>query len=614
MGKGKGREVERWDPPNSVMPKLPFPAWGATSKFIRHSEGCCVVKAVERKNDYAENAPKVDVPKEQEGLSYPVSKIEKSSHNYGCDQIADIKLPPLLIGPKLIEDGGTKFVPTIPISDNPLQIHAPILIEKIKGVTASNHHNPAAPAKIDPEPLMSYPTLPVEHGSKYSTQNFGCSGSGLKVQKESTLFGPGNRDTGDRNAAVIEGKNKFLPDQSGTASNAPKPNSTSKPMHGPKLPDIEVSHAYGPVPARIAPAEARMEMPGPVYEATANNLYENIPERVHGELIFAGPKFPNKSNQIVESNVYAPVEERQRGHLINVGPVIGSPYEPIQHDNKFIPESKRVDPQLAMCGPKFRGVSDGSLYNITQERAPCEGERLMTAPAFPGIEAQHKYGPVEPPLAPVEKIKTDKPYSTPKAPGIEASNKYNLEPLENGFPEHAKPVGPPLTAPKYPGIEESHKYGPITERKVAPKDICVPVYTEHGDNKYCHIPERQPGELIQQAPVFRGVESKNVYAPVEEKVKGHLLNVGPVIGSPYEPIQHDNKYIPEIRRAESQLVLAGPKFRGVSDSSLYNITPERAPIDGERLMTAPCFPGIEAQNNFGPAVYSCEPLVPPKKD
>ena len=79
MGKGKGREVERWDPPNSVMPKLPFPAWGATSKFIRHSEGCCVVKAVERKNDYAENAPKVDVPKEGEGLSYPVSKIEKSS-------------------------------------------------------------------------------------------------------------------------------------------------------------------------------------------------------------------------------------------------------------------------------------------------------------------------------------------------------------------------------------------------------------------------------------------------------------------------------------------------------------------------------------------------------
>merc|ERR1712088_307030 len=343
------------------------------------------------------------------------------------------------------------------------------------------------------------------------------------------------------------------------------------------------------------------------YEATANNLYENIPERVHGELIFAGPKFPNKSNQIVESNVYAPVEERQRGHLINVGPVIGSPYEPIQHDNKFIPESKRVDPQLAMCGPKFRGVSDGSLYNITQERAPCEGERLMTAPAFPGIEAQHKYGPVEPPLAPVEKIKTDKPYSTPKAPGIEASNKYNLEPLENGFPEHAKPVGPPLTAPKYPGIEESHKYGPITERKVAPKEICVPVYTEHGDNKYSHIPERQPGELIQQAPVYRGVESKNTYAPSEEKVINQALLIGPC----YPNVEHYCKYIPEVKeRPEGQLAMCGPKFRGVADTSLYNETPMRAPIEGDRLMTAPIFPGIEANNKYGPTE---PPLAPTEK-
>merc|ERR1712141_399788 len=144
----------------------------------------------------------------------------------------------------------------------------------------------------------------------------------------------------------------------------------------------------------------------------------------------------------------------------------------------------------------------------------------MTAPIFPGIEANNKYGPIEPPLAPTVKIETSKPMVAPKYPGVEAKNKYNLEELDNGFPEMARPGGDHLmTAPKYPGVEESHKYGPITERKVAPKDICVPVYTEHGDNKYCHIPERQPGELIQQAPVFRGVESKNVYAPVEEKVR-----------------------------------------------------------------------------------------------
>merc|ERR1719510_1432939 len=52
---------------------------------------------------------------------------------------------------------------------------------------------------------------------------------------------------------------------------------------------------------------------------------------------------------------------------------------------------------------------------------------------------------------------------------------------------------------------------------------------------------------------------------------------------------------------ESQLVMAGPKFRGIDDSSKYNIAPMKSPLDGTRLMTAPIFPGIKAENSFGPA-------------
>merc|ERR1711993_113983 len=107
--------------------------------------------------------------------------------------------------------------------------------------------------------------------------------------------------------------------------------------------------------------------------------------------------------------------------------------------------------QLAMCGPKFRGVDDSSKYNESPMKAPIEGERLMTAPIFPGIEASNKYGPVEPELSPKEKIGRTEPMVAPKYPNIEAKNKYSLEELENGFPEHAKPGGAHImTAPKYP--------------------------------------------------------------------------------------------------------------------------------------------------------------------
>merc|ERR1711899_290757 len=73
-----GKEVKRWDPPNATMPKYPIPLWGATSKYIK----------VEENN----------------GPVYP-AKSEKSSHSYKCDVIADIKMPKLFVGPKLVEEG-----------------------------------------------------------------------------------------------------------------------------------------------------------------------------------------------------------------------------------------------------------------------------------------------------------------------------------------------------------------------------------------------------------------------------------------------------------------------------------------------------------------------------
>jgi len=95
--------------------------------------------------------------------------------------------------------------------------------------------------------------------------------------------------------------------------------------------------------------------------------------------------------------------------------------------------------------------------------------------------------------------------STPKYPNVEAKNKYNLNQLNNGFPEGAKPGGDPImTGPKYPGVEESHKYGPVTERKETHTEICVTCYTEDYTNQYSHIPQKENGEINPSYPVYRG--------------------------------------------------------------------------------------------------------------
>jgi len=84
--------------------------------------------------------------------------------------------------------------------------------------------------------------------------------------------------------------------------------------------------------------------------------------------------------------------------------------------------------------------------------------------------------------------------------------------------------------------------------------------------------EKQPGQLVMAGPKFIGVDD-------------HI------------------KYTPAIKKADTEgmIVMSGPKYRQIVDTSLYNESPARAPMEGTRLMTTPIFPGVTAQNNFGPA-------------
>ena len=97
-------------------------------------------------------------------------------------------------------DGKNGFVPDPPIGSKKANRPCPNINGPVWGVgTGSGKYAPMPTPKVGSELLMSGPVFPIpDHYSKYTTQNFGCSGSGLKVDRPKELCGPGNRDIGDR--------------------------------------------------------------------------------------------------------------------------------------------------------------------------------------------------------------------------------------------------------------------------------------------------------------------------------------------------------------------------------------------------------------------------------
>ena len=188
--------------------RFPYPLQGGqTSQHIKVEQVAGPVLPVERKHDYRERS----VAKEQSvarDVTYPVYGVE-GSHQYQVDEIQAIEPEKHLVGPKYsVDDGKSGYVPPTPMADITPEINAPVF----KGVESSNKFTPTLPPKIEGEALMSGPMFPVDHSSNYTTQQFGCSGKGLHVEKQKVLAAPGNRDTGSSQAAIIEGKNMYCPE------------------------------------------------------------------------------------------------------------------------------------------------------------------------------------------------------------------------------------------------------------------------------------------------------------------------------------------------------------------------------------------------------------------
>merc|ERR1711963_839979 len=333
------REVERWDPPNKEMPKYPIPLWGATSIKVKATEAVGPIFPVERGNDFAANELKADPLTQAKPamgdklVPYPCYPVKKNKHGFNgvgtpqspCDVGGQ---PKTQYGPTYgFTDGKNSYVPKPPVGGKmPPIINGPVF----QGVeTGSGKYAPMTAPKIDSELLMSGPVFPIpDHYGKYTPQPFGCSGSGLKVDRPKELCGPGNRDVGDRHSAMIQVA-KYTPEIK------EKPHGPLL-MTGPKMPGIVAENKYNVVPDRVPTAAARMEMPGPVYpDVISDNKYSKVEEKVKGELLHPLPLHPG----VTAKNSYSPQEEKQPGQLVMAGPK----FKGVDDQVKFTPAIKKAD-------------------------------------------------------------------------------------------------------------------------------------------------------------------------------------------------------------------------------------------------------------------------------
>jgi len=217
------REVERWDLPNKKAEIDPIPLWGATSIKVQGREAVGPILPVKRENDFAANELKADPltrAKPAMGdklVPYPCYPNQGAKHGFtgvGTPQSpCDVGgMPKTQYGPTYgFTEGKEKnsYVPKPPVGGKynyPL-VNGPVLIQQ----TGTGKYAPMPLPKVDAL-MMSGPVFPIpDHYSKYSTQIFGCSGSGLKREKTNQLYGPGNRDVGNRNSAMIEA-GKYVPE------------------------------------------------------------------------------------------------------------------------------------------------------------------------------------------------------------------------------------------------------------------------------------------------------------------------------------------------------------------------------------------------------------------
>jgi len=495
-----------------------------------------------------------------EVLNYPVMGVEVRKHGFKDKAPASYHIEKL-VGPTFEVEHSHHFERDKVLSEKVITLTGPAF-------DLEHGHKYPHKGKLDiitekaPVP-MTGPVLPVQASNKYQG-----NASIPKVRTNKVMAAPAYR------GIDIQHNNQYQPEMEPGWKEPPM----DVPMAGPKLPGIEASHAYGPVPTRRAPMH---DLPTPVYGVKGDNKYSIVTPRVKGDIVMAGPKY------VEEKSHYNPQTEKVKGELAMCGPV----WQCTDSNNKYNPETKRVEGEISLNGPVYRNIDgsgtskypDKGKLDITGGPAPHE----MFGPVLP-VTASNKY---QGPMKEQPKVHPGKMMSAPSYRGIDIQHNNQYQPtMEPGWKENVMDI--PMAGPKLPGIEQSHTYGPVPTRRAPMHDLPTPVYGVSGDNQYSVVNPRVKAQPIMAGPKY--VEERSHYNPASEKVKGQLLMCGPV----WQDVDSSSlKYLPDTKKVDGLLSMCAPVYRGVDDSSKYCPQTERKEVVKE--VFGPVLP-VESKNKYQP--------------
>ncbi len=75
---------------------------------------------------------------------------------------------------------------------------------------------------------------------------------------------------------------------------------------------------------------------------------------------------------------------------LNATTPVQRPFFP--HTSQYNPQTEKVSSAPLMLGPKFPGVESSNAYGPQATATKVEGQRVMAAPHYRGIDIQHRFG------------------------------------------------------------------------------------------------------------------------------------------------------------------------------------------------------------------------------
>ena len=355
-----------------------------------------------------------------------------------------------------------------------------------------------------------------------------------------------------------------------------------------------------PNPRRVSMTRtAGLPPPGPKFQPP--DLHET-----HGPILPVDRKhqFPEKPPARVESvskdDFKFPVMVEQGGHSFAEVPKSGEKVEKltgpvleVSHSHQFkAAEAQKFD-YKTLQSPAFTvGVEAGHKFNVIESAQKPVANAVPGEQKFPIMDVSHD-SKFTGPTTSIKSVNTE--VKDLQYPTMMNKRKFNTESSGHGYSgdfvkTQESKVATELIGPLY-DVSAVHAFKGIMTAAHQLSEMQGPVYgVEERHHQYA--------ELGKHAENL-----KNLTLPVYDIDKGHHFDIIMKeaerlmqVNGPVMPVDHANKYVPESKKMDKEVMMSTPKLPGVQDKNQYN--PQTSKVQSEVLMTGPVFSNVTAKNNY----------------